>query len=142
MKKGLLFMISSCIALLFVLCRYVHLHAVVHTGPPGRRPGGRGPCGRGHPHPLPAPGRAHLLQVRTTPLTLFPLLAALNFYWLGPLFHCHRSSSWKVESSSVAESEPPGAATFRAEPESHFLRRLRLHLLAKQKRKALFLCQT
>ena len=59
---------------------------------------------------------------------------------------------------SVAEPEPPGAATFRAapelepifvvvrswEPEPNFLRRLRLqlHLLGKQKRKALFLCQT
>ena len=56
---------------------------------------------------------------------------------------------------SVAEPEPPGAATFRAvpepepiffgrsrepEPQSHFLRRLRLHLLSMQKRKELFLC--
>ena len=54
---------------------------------------------------------------------------------------------------SVAEPEPPGATTFRAvpepeliffgrsrEPELHFLRRLRLHLLGMQKRKALFLC--
>ena len=53
--------------------------------------------------------------------------------------------------SSVAEPEPPGAATSRAasgpepiffgrsrEPEPPFIRRLRLHLLGKQKRKALF----
>ena len=47
--------------------------------------------------------------------------------------------------SSVADPEPgAGAATFREapelEPEPHFLRRLRLHLLGRQKRKALFLC--
>ena len=59
---------------------------------------------------------------------------------------------------SVAELEPiagaTGAATLRAAPEPnfllvgarsrgpHFLRRLWLHLLGKQKRKAFFLCQT
>ena len=43
--------------------------------------------------------------------------------------------------NSVAEPEPPGAATFRVEPEPPFLRRLRLrlHLFDKQKRKALLL---
>ena len=53
--------------------------------------------------------------------------------------------------SSVAEPEPPGAATFRVEPEPIFLlaeaesrsrlflRRLRLHLFGKQQRKALLL---
>ena len=38
---------------------------------------------------------------------------------------------------SVAESEPPGAATLRMEPEPHFLRRLRLHLFDKQKKESL-----
>ena len=38
---------------------------------------------------------------------------------------------------SVVEPEPPGAATFfRAEPEPPVLRRLRLHLLDKQKSRA------
>ena len=45
---------------------------------------------------------------------------------------------------SVAEPEPPGAATFRVEPKPIFLlagaeSRLRLHLFGKQKRKALLL---
>ena len=57
--------------------------------------------------------------------------------------------------TSVAEPELPGAANFRglleleqtfcwSEPDTHFLRRLRLrlHLLVLKKRKALFLSQT
>ena len=43
--------------------RDVHLHAVVHPGPPGRRSSCCSPCGCGYAHPLPSPSRAPLLQV-------------------------------------------------------------------------------
>ena len=66
---------------------------------------------------------------------------------------CLHTSESLLIASSVAEPEPPGAATFRAEPETILLGRsrepeppvlrrlrLRLHLLGMQKRKALYLC--
>ena len=76
-------------------------------------------------------------------------------YWpTGNKDFCHflhicLSKSQKIQhSSSVVEPEPSGAAAFMRSRKQFFLsgaafiRLLRLHLLGKLKRKALFLCQT
>ena len=59
---------------------------------------------------------------------------------------CKTGKKFKINLISSSVAEPGDGANFFAgrsrEPEPHFLWRLRLHLLGKQKRKALFLRQT